>query len=284
MNRIPHALLVASLALTACEKKPKPTVEPDDVTTTPDVVKPVELDQSVPQEPDPPELAVAKQQYLMGEYEELVTQLQPIYADLKTREQYRASALAGAWLALAHAKGVFESGKEPAEWAASMAASTEDSDVDAAAGLAMGAYQIGSEDYELALTSLGAATAATDGSAATLAHLLRAEALIGAAFGSGDSETVQHPEKFDEAKIAYDAAAGPAKGQPSEDLLMGRVEEGLAAISDYRKDKAGACPHVTAALGAFVRAGARRLLEGPAELARRNKCTLPPELTQAEEP
>jgi hypothetical protein len=277
MTRSHSLLLLAVLAAAACEKKPEETTPPDPTTGTTDA-KPVELDTSVPQEPDPPELAQGAQQYLMGQYPEVVTLLTPIYADLKERNQYRASAIAGAWLALAHAKQVYENAKEPAEWALSMAQSTEDPEVDAAAGLAMAAYQIGHEEFDPAAASLKPALAAKDGVSATLAHVLHAEALIGAAFGGGDSETVQNPAKFDEAKAAYDAAAAKAKGSPSEDLLVGRVEEGYAALADYKNDKAGACPHAVASITAFQRAGARGLLEGPAGIARKNKCSLPAEL------
>lgn len=287
MNRriAPHrtALLLAALALASCEKKNEPTVDPGAATGDTDAPPPVKIDDSVPQEPDPAEIAQGQQKYLVGEYADVITLLQPIYADLKERKQYRASALAGTWLALAHAKSVFENSKEPAEWALSMAASTGDAEVAAAAALAMGAYQIGNEDFEHAITSLAGAAASKDAGTAALGHVLKAEALIGAAFGGGESETVQHPEKFDEAKAEYDAAAASAKGHPSEDLLMGRVEEGYAALADYRKDKAGVCPHAISALSAFSRAGAKRLLEGPAELARDNKCVIPPELAAPED-
>jgi len=283
MTRIHPVLLAGLLVLGACEKKPEATTPPDPTTGTPDV-KPVELDTSVPQEPDPAELAQGAQQYLLGQYPEVVTLLSPIYADLKERQQYRASAIAGAWLALAHAKQVFENGKEPAEWALSMAQSTEDPEVDVAAGLAMGAYQIGNEEFDPAIASLQAALGAKDGVTATLANILHAEALIGAAFGSGDNETVQNPAKFDEAKAAYDAASAKAKGSAAEDLLVGRIEEGYAAIADYKNDKPGSCPHVIASLTAFGRAGARGLLEGPAGFARKNKCAVPPELTATEAP
>lgn len=283
MTRIHPMLIVALLALGACEKKPEETTPPDPTSGTPDV-KPIELDTSVKQEPDPAELAQGAQQYLLGQYADVVTLLSPIYADLKERQQYRASAIAGAWLALAHAKQVFENGKEPAEWALSMAQSTEDPEVDVAAGLAMGAYRIGNEEFEPAVESLQAALGSKDGVTATLAHILHAEALIGAAFGSGDSETVQNPAKFDEAKTAYDAASAKAKGSASEDLLVGRIEEGYAAIADYKIDKPGSCPHAIASLTAFQRAGAKGLLEGPAGIARKNKCAVPPELAASEEP
>jgi hypothetical protein len=282
MTRIHLTLIAGLLVLGACEKKPQDTTPPDTTAGTPDV-KPVELDTSVPQEPDPPELAQGAQQYLLGQYADVVTLLSPIYADLKERQQYRASAIAGAWLALAHAKQVYENSKEPAEYALSMAQATEDPEVDAAAGLAMAAYQIGHEEYAPAIASLKDALAAKDSVNATLANVLHAEALIGAAFGGADAESVQDPAKFDEAKAAYDVAATKAKGSPSEDLLMGRVEEGYAALADYKSDKPGSCPHAIAAIGAFQRAGARGLLEGPAGIARKNKCALPADLATAED-
>jgi hypothetical protein len=164
-----------------------------------------------------------------------------------------------------------------------MSQSTGDPEVAAAAALAMAAYQIGNEEFDPAIVSLAPALAAKDAGTAALGHVLKAEALIGAAFGGGESETVQHPEKFDEAKTEYDAAAASAKGHASEDLLMGRIEEGYAALADYRKDKAGVCPHAVAALAAFSRAGAKRLIEGPAELARDNKCAIPADLAASED-
>jgi hypothetical protein len=221
MTRIHPLLLAGLLVVGACEKKPEETTPPDPTSGTTD--EPVAIDTSVPQEPDPPELAQGAQQYLLGQYAEVVTLLTPIYADLKERQQYRASAIAGAWLALAHAKQVYENAKEPAEYALSMAQSTEDPEVDAAAGLAMAAYQIGHEEFDPAAASLRPALAAKDGVSATLAHVLHAEALIGAAFGGGDSESVQNPAKFDEAKTAYDAAAAKAKGTASSSVASRRA-------------------------------------------------------------
>jgi hypothetical protein len=281
MNRR-FALLIAALALAACVKKPKPTVEPTP-TEDPTPVEPVVIDDSVPQEPDPVQIAEGAQRYLMGEYAATIELLQPIYADLKERKQYRASALAGTWLALSHAKEVFENGKEPAEWARAMSQSTADPEVVGAAALAMGAYLIGNEEFDAALASLAAAAESPDAATGSLGHVLKAEALIGAAFGGGEVDSVQHPEKFDEAKLEYDAAATRAKGHASEDLLIGRIEEGHAALADYRKDKPGVCPHATAALSAFMRAGAKRLLEGPAKLARDNKCAVPADLSVSED-
>ncbi|MBC8068866.1 MAG: hypothetical protein IAG13_11080, partial [Deltaproteobacteria bacterium] len=201
--------------------------------------------------------------------------LQPVYTELKKDNQYRASALAGAWLTLAHAELVFENGKEPAEHAATMASGTKDPDVDAAAQLALGAYQIGNEEFDKAATTLEGVSVATDQGLVVVGHLLRAEALIGAAFGSGEDENMKDPAKLEAAKQAYDAAAKASKGNFAEPLLRGRIEEGYAALSDYNKDKAGVCTHAAAAYEAFKTQGATRLLEGPAKLANTNKCTIP---------
>jgi hypothetical protein len=266
-------LLCVLVAAIGCEKKDDKTKHPD-----PDNggAKAVKVDTSVPQEPDPPEIAAGAKQYLMGDYDAAIATLQPLFDDLKQRNQYRASALAGTWLALAHAEQVFENGKEPAEWAASMAESIEDKDVDNAAKVAMAAYLIGNEEFDQAATSLEGAGTAKDPALVVMAQLLRAEALIGAAFGSGDeAELLKDPEKLEVAKQAYDAAAGAAKGSPTEKLLNGRIEEGYAALADYKKKKDEVCAHATAAFQAFKDEGATRLLEGPAKLATANKCAIP---------
>lgn len=264
---------LTSLALPpACEKKGK---DKDETEVPDDGAKHVEIDTSVPQEPDPPQIAAAAQSYLQGQYDEVVQTLEPLYADLKSRNQYRASGLAGAWLALAHSKQVFENGKEPAEWAASMAEGTKDPDVQAAAKLAEGAVKIGAEDFASAEASLEGATQGKDRIVTALAHILRAEAAIGAAFGGGDSETVQDPAKFGTAKQHYDQAAQAAKGQAGEKLLLGRVEEGYAALADYQNKREEVCPHAVAAIGMFQEGGATRLLEGPVKLATDAKCEIP---------
>lgn len=266
---------IASVAIAgACDKKGKDkdkTETPDDGSGAPQV----EIDKSVPQEPDPPQIAQAAQAYLQGQYDEVITTLQPLYADLKARNQYRASGLAGAWLALAHSKQVFENGQEPADWASAMAEGTRDKEVVAAAKLAQGALKIGAEDFATAETVLDEATKGGDRIVSALAHILRAEAAIGAAFGGGDVETVQHPEKFGDAKQHYDQAAVAAKGQSGEKLLLGRVEEGYAALADYQNRREEVCPHAVAAIGMFQESGATRMLEGPVKLATDAKCEMP---------
>ena len=178
--------LVLALALLGCHPKGGKTETPDDGKKDDGPPK-VVIDDSVKQEPDPPQLAEAQSKYLAGEYEGVVSLLQPLYDDLKTRNQYRASALAATWLTLAHAEQVFENGKEPSEWAAAMAEATADTDVAAAAKLARGAYLIGDQEFATAAATLDeAAKAAKTPSLAALAHVLRAEALINGAFAGGE--------------------------------------------------------------------------------------------------
>ena len=283
MIRASLSLLALVTALApACDKKGKGDKKDD--TTVPDGsgVEKVAIDKSVPQEPDPPELAAAAQSYLQGQYDDVVTTLQPLYVDLKARNQYRASGLAGAWLALAHAKKVFEDGKEPAEWAASMAEATGDKEVQAAADLARGALMLGAEDFAAAEARFQEAARAKDRTVVSLANILRGEAMILAAFGSGESETMEDPAKLANAKQAYDVAAKAAAGQAAEKLLMGRVEEGYAALGDYQNNRDAVCKHAVAAIELFQQGGAPRLIEGPAKLATDEKCEMPAGVAPAE--
>jgi hypothetical protein len=268
-------LAVLTALAPACEKKGKDDKKDDTNVPDGDGVAKVEIDKSVPQEPDPPAIAEAAQAYLTGQYDDATNALQPLYADLKERNQYRASGLAGAWLALAHAKKVFEDGQEPADWAASMAEATGDKEVQAAADLARGALLLGAEDFTAAEAKLVEAARTNDRTVVALANILRGEAMILAAFGSGDAEAMQDPTKLSNAKQAYDVAAKAAAGQPAEKLLMGRVEEGYAALADYQNDRAALCTHAVAAIELFQQGGAKRLVEGPAKLATDKKCEMP---------
>lgn len=228
----------------------------------------------VPQEPDPEAIATGRTQFLLGQYAEAVATLDPVYEDLKARSQYRASGLAGGWLAVAHAQIVHENADGPSQHAISMAEKTHDKEVEAVAKIGRGAYLMRQEDFAAAQQSFAAAAAADPGgSAGIVAHILRAESLIGSAFGGGDSNTLQNPKDLDEARSAYEAAAAAAKGTPDADVLLGRIEEGLAAVSKYKNDKKAICQHAFAAIDHYKAAGASEfLLEGPNGLAAAEKC------------
>lgn len=280
--------LVISLALLApiaCEKDKKPTDVPDvdppagdatptDATGVEEQKEPVEPD--VPQEPDPPEIAEGAHEYLLGHYQQAIDKLGPIYTDLKERKQYRASGLAGGWLALAHAQIVFESGQEPSKHALEMADRTQDPEVKAVAQLAHGAMLLGNEDYAAAAAAFtNAVNAAPKTLPGALANILRAESLIGSAFGTSASETVENPEDLEEAKKAYAAASEVANSGEETDALLGRVEEGLAAVSRYQGDKAAVCSHAAESIKHFEAAGVSDfLVEGPRGLGDKFGCKL----------
>jgi hypothetical protein len=278
MKRIAVTFAVI-VVLASCDKD-KATTPPDngDVATTAEDGGEQKPDlPDVPQEADPPQIAQGAHEYMMGNYQQTVDLLAPVYADLKQRNQYHASGLAGGWLALAHAQAVVEEAEEPSQHALMMAEHTGDAEVTALAKLAHGAYLMGHEDFAAATTAFeAAANASPDTLPGALANLLRAESLIGRAFGSGDSDSVQDPTALEKAKAAYAAAEKTAKGGVETDIILGRVEEGLAAIARYQNDKAGICQHSKASLEHFAKAGASDMLkEGAKQLAVDFKCELP---------
>lgn len=274
---LPLALLLLSAA-SACGKDKTGTTPPDDggspADDGPDAGDEGAFVPDVPQEPDPAEIATGRKQFLLGQYQEAVETLAPVYEDLKARKQYRASGLAGGWLAVAHAQIVHENADEPSQHAIAMAEKTHDKEVEAVAKIGRGAFLMRQEDFAAAQQSFAAAaTADPGGVAGVVAEILRAEALIGSAFGGGDSNTLERPEDLDAAQAAYDKAAGAAKGKAESEILIGRVEEGLAAVAKYKHDKKALCEHAFLAIDAYKAAGASEfLLEGPNGLATAEKC------------
>jgi tetratricopeptide (TPR) repeat protein len=259
------ALLLVSVP--GCKKDK--TTAPVDATPSGEA-EPEEPD--VPQEPDPPDIADGRRAYLLGEYAQVTESLAPVYVDLKERSQYRASGLAGGWLALAHARDVVENAEEPARHAVDMAAKTNDREVQAVAKMAYGAYLMGTEDFEAAVASFDAAAAFGTADAA-MAHILHAEAMIGRAFGGSDSSTVQNPKDLDAAAADYEKAAKLAAKTDLADALSGRTEEGLAAVAKYRGDSKKICEHAKKASEHYEAAGASAFLkEGPEALMRNARC------------
>ncbi len=253
-------------AVLACNKdKPQSTQAPN--TLAPPAYTP-----TVPQEPDPPQLTAAGRDYLAGHYERIIEQLNPLWNDLRNREQDRASGLTAGWLALAHAQVVFEDALAPAQYAREMATKTNDPEVLAMAALAEAAYAIGNQDYDAAVTALAPITAQfkrTDlSAAATIAH---AEALIGRAYGDPESLDLRHPEDLTAARALYETLLVNA----DRPVLVGRANEGLAALAKYRGQRDVICRHVEAAAQAYAEGQAATfLMDGPRHLASENDCKL----------
>jgi hypothetical protein len=271
-----RALTVLALALApaGCGKKKHGTTVPgsDDGGGEGD-----SAEADVPQEPDPPQIADAAHQVIAGKYPEAIAVLQPLYADLKQRKQWRASGLAGGWLAIAHAQTVVENADEPSAHAIAMADKTGDAEVVAVAKLARGSYLLFTEDFAAAEKALAdAASAKPESSPSTYATVLRANALISGAFekGDDDDEKLVRPENLDTARDALTRAIEAAKKTTDAEALLGRIEEGLAGLAEYKKDKATVCKHAEAALGHYKAAQASSfLIEGPQRLASAAKCS-----------
>lgn len=278
MMRTAPSLIALVLLASACGKKTEPTTPPTGTTSTAsdtgttDEPKP---EPPPPQDPDPAELAQGVHKVLTGHYEEGVAILEPIYSGMREPSQWRASALAGAWLAVAHSQTVFENADAPSQYALEHAGKLQDPEVEAAANAGRGAFLLAQEDYEAAKQALGAASAAAPSSTAgVLAHLLLAETLIGTAFGSASNTQIEKPEDLDAAKKSYEDAMAAAEGVgPERDALLGRAKEGLAAIAKYKSDKPAICTHALAAVDHYKAAGASEfLLDGPTQLAIDGKC------------
>jgi hypothetical protein len=276
MKRTVPSLLALLLLAPACGKDKKPTTTPTDATGTgTGAVEEPKAEPPPPQDPDPAELSQGIHQILTGHYEDGIRTLDPIYTGMREPSQWRASGLAGAWLAVAHAQTVFENADAPSQYALEHAGKLQDPEVEAAAKVGRGAFLLAQEDYEAARQALQAAAAAAPGSASgTLAHLLLAESLIGTAFGSASNTQLEKPEDLDAAKVSYEAAVAAAeKAGPERDILLGRAKEGLAAVSKYKNDKPAICANALAAVEHYKAAGASEFLaEGPSQLASDGKC------------
>jgi len=270
-----RTLLTLVLLVPACDKQDKSTTPPDDPgTTAATETEPTSEPAEVEQEPDPPEIDAGSHQYLVGQYDDAIALLGPVFEDLKSRHQSRASGLAAGWLALAHAQLVFEDAEPLYKHALAMSERTADPEVAALAQLAHGAFLLGREDYTAAKQAFEAASRAAPKSLpAAIANILRAETLIGSAYGSGASETIERPQDLETAKQAYAAAAETAQAGIEPDVVMGRVEEGLAAIAKFQGDKENACKHATAAVQHLETAQASDfLIEGPRRIVQDFRC------------
>lgn len=252
--------LTAIALLGAC--KEKPTTPPDDGTKTGTTdgtadsdVKPAET--TVKQEPDPPAIAEARAQYLLGNFDKVKETLTPLLADLKQREQLRASGLSAGWLALAVVSPVFEDAKEPAEHAVAMGDKTGDKEVQIVAKLAMGSYLIGTEDFAGAATNFEEAyKLQSDGPDAALALVLYGGAKINLAFGGEDKDQIANPGSLDEAASTFVKAQRLAASQPGNEMVAALAYEGMASAASFKKNFPEACKQLEEATKIYAVKGA----------------------------
>lgn len=254
--------LTAFALLGACKKDPETTPPDGDGGKTGDTggtgdtgAKPVEP--AVAQEPDPPAIAEGRAQYLLGNYEKVKESLVPLTADLKTRQQLRASGLSAGWLALAVVDPVAEDAKEPAEHAIAMAEKTADKEVQIVAKMAMGAYQQGTEDFAGAATNFEEAyKLQSDGPNAALALVLYGSAKISLAFGGEEKEQITKPEEIDLALSTFSKAQRLAATQPGNEMIAALAYEGMASAANYKKNFPEACKQLAEAQKIYSEKGA----------------------------
>ena len=244
--------LTAFALLGACKKDPA-TTPPGDTKTGDTGGTPTDgtaggNPTGVPQEPDPPAIAQAREQYMLGNFDKAREMLEPLTADLKTRQQLRASGLSAGWLALAVAEPVAENAKEPAEYAVAMGEQTGDKEVQILGNLAIGSYQLGMDDMANAATSFEAAyKLQADGPNAGLALVLYGEAKVNLAFGGEEKEQIAHPEELDSAASTFVKAQRLAAAQPGNELIAARAYEGIASVANYKKNFKEACTQIAEA-------------------------------------
>lgn len=256
--------LTAFALLGACKKEPD-TTKPDDTKTgdTGAVTDPTggtTTPPAVPQEPDPPAIAQARDQYMLGNFDKVKETLEPLTADLKTRQQLRASGLSAGWLALAVVDPVAENAKEPAEHAVAMGEQTGDKEVQIVGKLALGAYQLGIDDDTNALANFEAAyKLQTDGPNAGLALVMYGETKVNMAFGGEDKEQLANPGELDSAASTF-VKAQRSSTAPGSELVVARALEGLASVANYKKSFKEACTQADEAMKIYTAKGAGQAL------------------------
>ena len=242
--------LTAFALLGACGKKPTDTTPPGDPNgdTGAKIGDPAGGQTGVPQEPDPPAIAQAREQYMLGNYDKAKELLEPLIADLKTRQQLRASGLSAGWLALAVVDPVAENAKEPAEHAVAMGDQSGDKEVQIVGKLALGSYQLGTDDPASAATQFEAAYKLhTDGPHASLALVLYGQAKVNMAFGGEEKDQIAHPEELDSAASTFIKAQRLAASQPGSEMVAARAYEGIASVANYKKNFKEACTQIAEA-------------------------------------
>ena len=87
LARLPALVLALAVLAPGCKKPAEEdTTPPDDPSKQVEGAGPTEqADPGPPQEPDPPEIAEARRPYLLGNYEQVVSTLQPDVASTPSR-------------------------------------------------------------------------------------------------------------------------------------------------------------------------------------------------------
>lgn len=251
-------MLGATVTTVGCKKKPDETVNPDEATddgTDDGTVDGAEGDSgeedpgpTLPeQDPDPAEIADLYQRLLQGDYHAVAEEAAALRTTLTADTQVRADALAASIQAIASSRDIPENAQEPGEHAVEAGERLGDSEVLQFAHAAHAAYLTGVQEAAAAQEELEKVVD-HDGAYAMFARLALAESHLNQAFGTGEDDTkVVAPERLDDAAAEYEKVV--ASGVP---LLEARALEGLAAVADYKRDKAAACDYLQQAEDKFA--------------------------------
>ncbi|PRQ04077.1 hypothetical protein ENSA5_11250 [Enhygromyxa salina] len=266
-------LALGALVLTPACKKEQETTNPDEVETaaeggdeTPEETP--EVDALPEQEPDPEEIAALYQRYLQGDYEAVRQEADALREGLTADTQIRARALASSLAALAAAESVPEDGKATSEQAVADGERLDDAEVRQLALIAHATYLVRVHEAAAGQAELESALE-LGGPYASLNQLMLAEAHLNQAFGVGEEDSqLKHPERLDDAKLAYEAAI-----DGSTPILAGHAHEGLAAIAKYQRETELICEHAQKAEDVYAAEGATDYIrEVPSLLANDARC------------
>ena len=256
---------VGLFAATSCEKKESAeTVAPQDAAAQIDGEEGAAVPKKVPQQPDPEEIAQARDLYLAGNYAQVGELLSGKAEGWEGDDRQRARALANAWLALAAVEEVPENAKRTAEAAETEARAVDDMEARQLANLAKASYLIGISDHPTACKVLERSVELSD-SYLGLLHVIQGQCLINLAF---EGEAIAHPEKLVAAQAEFEKARSDGSS-----AIVGRALEGLAAVAKYQGKRDQICPLVLEAKSSYEAASASEyLLEGPTRLAEESNC------------
>ena len=217
------------------------------------------------QDADPPELAQAMADYLLGHYDKVSAACQPISDSHTEESQIRARGICAALFAMATGQDLAENAQAPASLALEQAGRLADDELTQLATLSMASFHLGVAEYAKAQAEIeGVKDLATPH--ADLTMLMWSEAVLGQAF---EDDKLKHPEKLDEARTGYETVFGRA----SDDAIKARAADGVTAVGFYKKDKDLTCEWAAKASALYESVGATDYMkEGPKGSAEALRC------------
>ncbi len=264
-------LLTLSLAA-GCDKggdttPPGGDVAPPDPTPAPDP-EPAPEPEVTPQDEPPAEVAEARTQFLLGNYEAVIGAMEPLASSLTGDSQKLGNAMANSWLALAHSDNLVDAAKDPAERAVALATEIRDPAAEQLARTAHAAYLLNVNDPAAAEAEAQKATE-LEGPETALAKYYLSMAIMRQAFDSDDGRKLEDKSKLEAAVPIAEAVVAEA----TDDALKARSDINIAEMKRFLGDKEGSCSALEAAEAAYEAAGASDYLKEVVPIIRKSaKC------------